>query len=443
MDANLDIKFFKRCVCRVLVILSSCMGIFSFSAPANAQLANCESDPPRLLDQEIVLQRVVLCNREVIAANRMVIARQGDQLAAGQAPNPTLSTGIGTVNPKLGIGSGSYFDKTFDTSLRLEQLIERGGKRDLRTRAAQQLIMAAVQDVLDVKRQQGTAALQSMVDLAAADKKVSLLSEVAALYEETLRANTHRKESGDLAPVDAQRQEIDSVHAQLDLGQARVDAARARHSLAGLLAWELHANSLQVNPTLLDSTVTAPDQLDLTERADIKAARLRLEAALVTRELAQAQSKADVTVGFQLDHWPVSDNNPVGTGDTFSISVSLPFMAYHHFDGELARATSDSEAARETLQRIEANAKTEWTLLSTAVASAQARLHLLQDEQLPRSELVARAMEQGYRKGALSVLELLDGRRVLRQTQLDVLSARSDLARAALTRKYWIALGVN
>ena len=52
-------------------------------------------------------------------------------------------------------------------------------------------------------------------------------------------------------------------------------------------------------------------------------------------------------------------------------------------------------------------------------------------------------MELGYSKGALSVLELLDGRRVLRQTQLDVLSARSDLVRAVLTRKYWIALGVN
>ena len=389
MDANLDIKFFKRRVCRVLVTLTSCMEIFSFSAPANAQLANCESDFPRLLDPEIVLQRVALCNREVIAANRMILARQGDQLVAGQMTNPTLSTGIGTVNPRLGIGSGPFYDKTFDTSLRIEQLIERGGKRDLRSRAANQLVMAAEQDVLDVKRQQGTAALQSMVDLAAADKKVDLLSEVAALYKETLRANTLRKESGGLAPVDAQRQEIDSVHAQLDLEQARVDAARARRTLSTLLAWELQANLLQVSPTLLDSTLTAsitPDQLDLGERADIKAARLRLQAALVTRELAQAQSKADVTVGFQLDHWPVSDKNPVGTGDTFSVSVSLPFMAYHHFDGELARATSDSGAARETLQQIEATAKTDWALLSSAVTSAQTRLHLLQDEQLPRSE---------------------------------------------------------
>ena len=432
-----DARLFKRGLHRELAIVASCLGISCF--PAGAQPVSCEIDaPPRLLNQEVVLQRVALCNRDVSNAKRTVIASQADHQVAGQAPNPTLTAGVGSVNPKLGIGAGSYSDKTFDTSLRYEQLIERGGKRDLRSRSAEQLVMASKQDVLDALRQQGTAALQAMVDLAAADEKVSLLSEIAALYEETLRANTRRTERGDLAPIDAQRQEIDSTRAQIDLRQAQADAARARLTLAGLLAWESHANLLQADPAILDSEPITADRFDPAERTDIKAARLRFEAALVQRDLAQAQSKADVTAGLQLDHWPTSASNSTGTGNTFSVTASFPLMVRHSFDGELARTISDSEAARETLQRIEAGAKADWVRMNADVASAQARLQLLRNEQIPRAEQVARAAELGYSKGALSVLELLDARRVLRQTRLDVLAARADLARATLARNRWI-----
>ena len=437
-----DSGLFKCRLRRVLAIAAGWIGMFCL--PAYAQPLNCETDtPPRLLNQELALQRVALCNRDVVNARRGVVASQADLQVAGQQPNPTLTAGIGTVNPKLGIGSGSYPDKTFDTSLRYEQLIERGGKRDLRTRSAQQLVMAAEQDVAEIKRQQSAAALQAMVDLAAADGREKLLSEVVALYQETLRANARRTERGDLSPIDAQRQEIDATRAQLDLRQAQADAARARQALASLLAWEPQARALQVDPAILESVPQTTDRIDPAERPDVKAARLRVQAALATRDLAQAQSKADVTAGLQLDHWPTSADNPTGTGSTFSITVSVPFMVHHRFDGELARASSDSEAAREALQRAEATAKADWARMNTDVASAEARLQLLRTEQTPRAERVARAAELGYTKGALGVLELLDARRVLRQTQLDVLAARADLARATLARNLWIAAGTE
>ena len=50
---------------------------------------------------------------------------------------------------------------------------------------------------------------------------------------------------------------------------------------------------------------------------------------------------------------------------------------------------------------------------------------------------VARAAELGYAKGALSLLDVLDARRVLRQTRLDLLAARADAARAAFARSRW------
>ena len=76
------------------------------------------------------------------------------------------------------------------------------------------------------------------------------------------------------------------------------------------------------------------------------------------------------------------------------------------------------------------------------MASAETNLEILQKEQLPRAEDVASTVELGYKKGALSLLELLDARRMLRQTRLDTVNARANLARAVLTRNQSISLSI-
>jgi cobalt-zinc-cadmium efflux system outer membrane protein len=81
--------------------------------------------------------------------------------------------------------------------------------------------------------------------------------------------------------------------------------------------------------------------------------------------------------------------------------------------------------------------------MNADVASAETNLEILQKEQLPRAEDVASTIELGYRKGALSLLELLDARRMLRQTRLDTLTARANLARAVLTRNQSISLNTS
>ena len=49
---------------------------------------------------------------------------------------------------------------------------------------------------------------------------------------------------------------------------------------------------------------------------------------------------------------------------------------------------------------------------------------------VPRASQVASQAEFAYKRGALSLTDLLDARRTLRATQLDALAARADLAKA-------------
>lgn len=422
-------------------IAGSCLMFLSAYSMADTP---CESSPhPPLLTQDIALQRLLQCNLDIIDSKRNIAASQANLTIASQMQNPNLTVGIGSISPKLGIGSGPYFDKTIDNSIRYEQLIERGNKRELRKKTAQSQIAAAGEDVMDVERQQSIALLRAMVDLAAAGERINLLSQVAAIYDEALKASSIRTEKGDLPPIDMQRQKIDANRAQIDLRQARNDEKAAQIALAKLLAWETQASSLKVDTSIVDITPLDAANFDLSNRADIKAAKLRVESAATQLDLAQALRKSDITAGVQYDHWPTSNSNTNGTGDTISFTIGLPLTVNHSYEGEIARANSDYEAAKEALNHIEANARSEWDGINANVASAEANLEILQKEQLPRAEAVASTVELGYKKGALNLLDLLDARRMLRQTKLDTLNARANLARAILTHNQSISLGIS
>src|SRR5258706_10265415 len=71
-------------------------------------------------------------NRELQAARRALEAAQANTLSAGARPNPTLSLGVGAINPSVGVGGGPWRDRTVDSSIRIDQVIERGDRREPR-----------------------------------------------------------------------------------------------------------------------------------------------------------------------------------------------------------------------------------------------------------------------------------------------------------------------
>ena len=414
------------------VALAACAQDFAFTE------AHCALPPPVLLTEADAVARLRGCNRDLIAARRAVAAAAADRKVAGEPPNPVLTAGAGAYNPSLGAGSGSLAGKTVDSSVRIEQLFERGDKLGLRKQNTELLLGAAQQDLADAERQQATVVLQAMVDLAAATERVGLLEEVRALYAETARANERRLARGDMARIDVQRQSLDAARNEVDLTQARADVRRARLALAVALAWDEHVDAIAPDSAIL--TAAAPAGMpDPSQRPDVRAARARLEAATAARDLALAQKKADVTIGVQYDHYPQSASNPNGTGNTWGVTFSVPLLVRHRFEGEIARATNDYFAAQEALGRAIASARTDWLRLDQDREAAQTRLRLLESSQAPTTEQVLRAAEVGYAKGALTVLDVLDARRAARQVHLDIVSARAELARAAAAQRAWIA----
>lgn len=364
-------------------------------------------------------------SRELKLADIAVAGAAADLRAAGQIPNPDLSFNAASISASEGYGSGHLKDKRMDSILRIEQLIERGGKRDLRIRGAESRLTAANFDREDVGRVQLSDLRRAYYDLLLSQDKLRLAQESAELYARSLSAAGKRQKAGDIAPVDVSRLAIDKARAENDARQAQSDLEQARQQLAYLIGREDAAGDLQaVDPW------PQPRQLDLTtpkldQRPDLKARSERLAAAEADRDLAKALKSRDVSVGVQLEH--NLQNAPTNSA---GIGVSIPLFLWHAHEGEIQRAESDLDAARAQFDQQRAMAVGQVAQARSALLAARDRLVRLENGLLADAERVAQAAEFAYGKGAMGLMDLLDARRTLRQVQIEAASARADYAKA-------------
>lgn len=360
-------------------------------------------------------------------------ARAGVRIA-DTAPNPTLTVGASNLNTQAGIGSGNLRSKTFDSAVRIDQLIERGDKQHLRTQNATALARASQLDAREARRQTTIAVSQAFYDLLAAQERVDITADSARLMGDTLTAARRRQAAGDLAPADVTRIEVDALRAENDAGAARLDQRRAQIALTQLLGdgrrfVDVAAAGLWPAPIARSE----PDiEAMVAARADVRAAQARLDAAQTSARLAAAVLRRDVTVGVQYDHFPASVVNTQGNGNSIGISIQIPLFWRNDFAGEIRTAALAAETAQTTLARIREAARSDIARLAEDARSSVQRLSRFDSQLLPAARRSTDAAEFAFKHGAIPVMDVLDVRRTYRTTLLDALAARAEHAKAAL-----------
>ena len=406
--------------------------VVASAGPARAASGDCASLPQAPLSLGAAEERFSRCNRDVRAAELTAAAAAADRRIATQRPNPTLTLGANNVNPHAGVGAGTLRDKTFDSSIRFEQVIERGGKAELREAQALELYAAARADIAEQQRVQRLAMRTAYFDLAAAQEKVRLQLDFRALAADSASASTRRFEAGEVPRAESNRFRLDAVRAANDALQAEADRDRARLELAKFLGAESSARTLVVE-------VQWPDGEPALRRAgvrpDVVAARHRVAAAQAGRELARRIATRDVTVGVQADRWPVSETNQQGTGISYGVTLQIPLHVRHANEGEAARASADFDSAQAALARAEAQAEAEARLTEADWLAARQRRVRVETEVRPIAREVGASAEFAYGRGATGVLDLLDARRSLKAVELDEVQARSDASKAWARRE--------
>lgn len=390
-------------------------------------ILHAEPPPARSLPLKEVERLVIENNRSLLGARRATAAGEAGIEMAGARPNPVVSLNTSGINGRRpSTGSGSI-----DTTLRIDQPIERGNKRDLRLSVAEALLQANRSDESDSLRQQTLLARQAYFDLKAAEEKSRLSDESAQLAHQTSSKAELRLKAGDLSAGDAARIRADALKADSEATQARIELRRARLSLAQLLAIESDAPRLATLDPWPSLASLPKATSDIESRPDVVAARQRLDAAERGIALAKSQQVRDISIGAQVERVP--DDRP---STTYGFGVSIPLFTGYDYRGEIRRAHVERDVASDELARIRATAAAELEQSAYEAERLSERARSLQDEVLPAARKAHAAIVLAFTHGAASALDVIDARRSLFAIETDTTLALTDAAKA---RAAWAA----
>lgn len=357
---------------------------------------------------------------------------EADAVQAAAAPNPSLTFSTSNINPHTGVGAGPLADKAVDSIIRVDQLFERGGKRQLRSDAAQQRVAAAQADRADNRRTLERDVAQAYTDLLASQERQRVLTEVSALQDQTLAVAQKRHQAGDLAEVEVARLKLEVQRAHNDLTAAALQRSTASFALAQQLGLAFPLPQLEASEAWSSALPAMPEAASAPceERSDVQASRARLTAADRSLALARAGRTRDVSFGLQAEHFPANPAHPQGSGNSFGFSVQVPLFIRYNNDGEIRSAAAAQDAAALALEKARTLACGEAVQSGQQLAASWQRAAAFQDQLLEAARHVADTAEFAFEHGALGVTDVLDARRAYRMTQLDGIDARADYLKA-------------
>lgn len=390
------------------------------------------------ISEKQVLQLFLSKNLPLLAGQAQIDAAKAELQTAQQLTNPTASlsvTGLGET--KNWSGGNSYWDKPYNNTLTLAQLIETAGKRQLRIQGAELGVQAQQLLFEDLLRALKRELLISYYQVVKDQMVVQLSNEILEKLNETSRANFLRLKAGDISETEYNRIEVAVLKAKTDVDQAALSLVQSRQQLAELLVYDIQPDALQLvnhfpqRPQPDWSKKSEWLATALSQRPDVQAADLQLNRRQTQVELSQKRVIPDVELGVQAAHDPSAvSRDSLGIG----ISVSLPI--WHQYQGEIAQARTDKRLSELALLQLKQQIKTQ-VLQSLAQYEQKERvLQRYHQELIDKAKQIRASSLIAYQQGAISLLELLDAENNYRATMLGYTQAQFELVQAQLSFDY-------
>jgi cobalt-zinc-cadmium efflux system outer membrane protein len=382
------------------------------SAWTNASASAAQADarrPDSPLTLSGALAMDLLGNPELEAASLETRAAESRALQAGLRPNPELEIeveGFGGTRGRKGYDAA-------ETTARITQTLELGGKRAKRRRAARSEARLSAWDCEAKRLDALTLTVKAFVDVLHAQGQLALAESLLGVAEDVRRAAAERVKSGKVPLLEETKAGVEAVHARIARERARRELDTARQRLAA--SWGEATPAFGEAIGNLDSMADVPALETLAARLDAvpEVARWNEEVTLAKESLTLANAQGipdlDVCVGVNRSE---EDGSQAATAG-FSLPLPLfdrnagGILAAKH---RLARAECEQRAARlrARMDLVEAH-----TQLETARTEAAA----IKTELLPGAEQAFDAAQKGYGEGKFSHLDVLDAQRTLSETK--------------------------
>lgn len=392
--------YLSRRTLYILTVLIVSLSLLATYSMAQSELPVAEEIIT--LDQAIAL--ALSQNPELSSHSLEIDARGGQVLQAGVFPNPEIGFEIDNF------WGNQEFDK-FDNSentLTASQLIELGGKRSKRIRAAE-LERDLAQWDFEAKRRDILAEVtKAFNEVLAGQERLVLAKEISLLSKKSLDIVTAKVQAGKVPPIEEIKAQAELSLSQIDTGKARYSLDAAWKRLAALMGttdiFKKAEGTLELGPAI----PSFDDYSKNTEKnPDIARWSDEIEHQKALFNLAEAGRVPDPTLSAGMRKFNETDERVY----TFGVSIPLPLFDTNRggiieTKKRLAKAEEEKKAARLNIHSGLADA---YQMLSEAFTEAAA----LKNTVLPALENTFSAVSEGYSYGKFAYLDVLDAQRRL------------------------------
>jgi outer membrane protein, heavy metal efflux system len=395
------------------IFLVACLAL-SNAAHAQSERSAQPSEPSSALTMKAALALARAQNSELAALRNEIEATDGAAQQSRTIPNPVLTS----TWEEVGKPGRS-------TSLEISQLVETGGKRAARVRAAGlgRDIATAEYDVkrIDVM----TRVRQAFVDVLAAQRRKQISDQAVALAAQAADAVGKRVAAGKVSPVEETKAKLEAGAARIEAEQAARELASARKRLSAF--WGNATPRFSEASGDLELLVTVPSLDTLEQRARSSPERVRAIAEVARRSALLDGEKAkrypDFTLGAGLKRTlDTRENLPLFT-------ISMPLPIFDRNQGSVREALKRVDKARDEQSTIDTRLQSELGQTYERFKAIEMELTTLREELLPGAKSAFDAATTGYQLGKFGFLDALDAQRTLFRTNQQYVKALTEYHR--------------
>lgn len=444
-------------------------GILRLSDALHAALLGNPELAPYSWDMRIADARIIqagLRPNPVLSTEIENISLGGDPSSSGRtssfgvAPDGTPSAGVEWSRESE---SSSIFGQS-EITLRLSQLIELGGKRAARVKAAERGKVVAAWDY-DVARYEVVGGVvAAFVDLLAAQEHVRQFQEVVELGEQLADTVSKLVAAGNSSPLERRRavSEVESLRIELRQRENAVDQARIR--LASL--WGSQDPAFERAEGNVENMPVLPPLALLLEKRDANPLLARWTAELAHREAvldlerSRAVPDLEVGLGYRASGGSDSSGRAFGLGTdgigysrsttdlddewqhsvTLEFSIPLPLFDRNQGARKEAAYRVEKTAAerRATINQLDARLAEYYAVATNAFQVAAS----LRESVIPDLQKTFTLTQEGYRGGKFDFLTVLDAERQLIDAQLRATDAATSYHKAIAALEQTLGAGI-
>jgi cobalt-zinc-cadmium efflux system outer membrane protein len=375
---------------------------------------------PREITLRDALALALQRNPELAAFGKERSATEAAILQAGVLPNPVLGIAADSLGNTRRAEAG---DRA--AAIQIGQLIELGGKRAARIRAAEASRDVAAWDYEAKRTEILFRVAQRFVDVLVAQQRNTLAEESLALARQVSDAASKRVQAGKVSPVEETKARLAQASAEVELEQARRDGIAVRQALGAL--WTDFNPSFEKAVGDLENVLSLPayEQLAGRVRNNPDLARWSSEierrGALVDAEKAKAVPDVTVTAGVM--RFSQFDDR------AYMIGISVPLPLFDRNRGGILEAKRRLDKAADEQRVTESRLLAELARAYHRLAAIRGEMEILGKMLLPGAQSAFDAATKGYQLGKFGFLDVLDAQRTLFQTRTQNLRALADYQR--------------